>query len=135
MKRNKKGFTIVELVIVIGVIGILSAILIPTFVSLNEQAQNAQLQSNLHNAFSMYAADAADGKYGDATESDVNLEQKDQNKVYISDKATWGAEGAKVYSYENGKWGTPTSTPSSATAVTTATEYVTNGYLGFYIYY
>ena len=30
MKKNKKGFTIVELVIVIAVIGILAAVLIPT---------------------------------------------------------------------------------------------------------
>ena len=34
MKRNKKGFTIVELVIVIAVIAILAAVLIPTFSSL-----------------------------------------------------------------------------------------------------
>ena len=32
VKRIKKGFTIVELVIVIAVIGILSAVLIPTFI-------------------------------------------------------------------------------------------------------
>ena len=31
MKNNKKGFTLVELVIVIAVIAILSAVLIPTF--------------------------------------------------------------------------------------------------------
>ena len=46
-KNNKKGFTIVELVIVIGVIGILSAILIPTFVSLNGQAKDAGLSIGL----------------------------------------------------------------------------------------
>ena len=63
--KNKKGFTIVELVVVIGVIGILSAILIPTFVSLNQKAENAKLQSNLHNAYSTYALDAADGKVGE----------------------------------------------------------------------
>ena len=65
MKRNKnkKGFTIVELVIVIGVIGILSAILIPTFVSLTTKANDAALKSNLANAYSMYAAEASDGKY------------------------------------------------------------------------
>lgn len=39
MKRtNKKGFTIVELVIVIAVIAILAAVLIPTFVSLTNKA-------------------------------------------------------------------------------------------------
>ena len=38
MKNNKRAFTIVELVIVIAVIGILAAVLIPTFSSLIEKA-------------------------------------------------------------------------------------------------
>ena len=62
MRKHKKGFTIVELVIVIGVIGILSAILIPTFVNVTANAKTAALKSDLANAYSMYAADAADGE-------------------------------------------------------------------------
>lgn len=47
MKRNnKKGFTIVELVIVIAVIGILAAVLIPTFSNVIEKANaSAALQA------------------------------------------------------------------------------------------
>ncbi len=41
IKRKNKGFTIVELVIVIAIIGILSAILIPTFVGLINRANIA----------------------------------------------------------------------------------------------
>ena len=41
MKRNKKGFTIVELAIVIAVIGVLTAILIPTFINLTSKAGSA----------------------------------------------------------------------------------------------
>ena len=37
-KVNKKGFTIVELVIVIAVVAILAAVLIPTFVSVVNKA-------------------------------------------------------------------------------------------------
>ena len=46
MKRNnKKGFTIVELVIVIAVIAILAAVLIPTFGGIVDKAkENAALQ-------------------------------------------------------------------------------------------
>ena len=45
MKRNKKGFTIVELVIVIAVIAILAAVLIPTFTTLVDRAKRtADLQ-------------------------------------------------------------------------------------------
>ena len=37
-KTNKKGFTIVELVVVIAVVAILAAVLIPTFVSVVNKA-------------------------------------------------------------------------------------------------
>lgn len=96
MKRNKnkKGFTIVELVIVIGVIGILSAILIPTFVSLTSKANDAALKSNLANAYSMYAADAADGEIDS---SKAKIEFKGQDKVVLSDGA---ATGTKYYTYK-----------------------------------
>ena len=40
-KMNKKGFTIVELVIVIAVIAILAAVLIPTFASLVGKADDS----------------------------------------------------------------------------------------------
>lgn len=61
---KKKGFTIVELVIVIAVIGILSAILIPTFSGLVQKAQDAALQENLRNAYVEYTSREADaGEY------------------------------------------------------------------------
>lgn len=45
-KNNRKGFTTVELVIVIAVIAILAAVLIPTFSSLiNKANESAALQS------------------------------------------------------------------------------------------
>ena len=50
-KNNKKGFTIVELVIVIAVIGILSAILIPTFIGLTNNAKEVKLQADLNGAW------------------------------------------------------------------------------------
>ena len=63
--KKKKGFTIVELVIVIGVIGVLAGILIPTFVNVKQKADEAALKSNLANAYSSYISDAADGKVDD----------------------------------------------------------------------
>ena len=45
-KTNKKGFTIVELVVVIAVVAILAAVLIPTFVSVTNKAkQSADIQA------------------------------------------------------------------------------------------
>ena len=40
-KNNRKGFTIVELVIVIAVIAILAGVLIPTFSGIVEKAKQA----------------------------------------------------------------------------------------------
>ena len=53
LKLNKKGFTIVELVIVIAVIAVLAAVLIPTFSSLVEQANlsaDTQVAKNMNTA-------------------------------------------------------------------------------------
>jgi len=48
-KMNKKGFTIVELVIVIAVIAILSAVMIPTFSGMTKKAkESAALQEANH---------------------------------------------------------------------------------------
>lgn len=45
LRKMKKGFTIVELVIVIAVIAVLTAILVPTFVSISNKADKASDQS------------------------------------------------------------------------------------------
>ena len=55
MKRNnKKGFTIVELVIVIAVIAILSAVLIPTFGTLISDANRTAAQQEARNEYTEY---------------------------------------------------------------------------------
>ena len=55
MKRNnKKGFTIVELVIVIAVIAILSAVLIPTFGTVIEDANKTAAQQEARNLYTAY---------------------------------------------------------------------------------
>ena len=46
----KKGFTIVELVIVIAVIAILAAVLIPTFTSVTEKAKESAALQQARNA-------------------------------------------------------------------------------------
>ena len=50
MKKMKKGFTIVELVIVIAVIAILAAVLIPTFTSVTEKAKESAALQEARNA-------------------------------------------------------------------------------------
>ena len=60
MKRNnKKGFTIVELVIVIAVIGILAAVLIPTFSGVIADANDAARDQEAKNLYTTYVAKEA----------------------------------------------------------------------------
>ena len=53
MKKNKKGFTLAELLIVIAIIGVLVAISIPIF---NNQLRKARLATNKANARAAFSA-------------------------------------------------------------------------------
>jgi len=60
-KTKKRGFTIIELVIVIAVIAILAAVMIPTFSNVVEKANQSAALENARNAYTTYlAADETD---------------------------------------------------------------------------
>lgn len=58
--KNKKGFTIVELVIVIAVIAILAAVLIPTFSNIVGRANEAAAQADAKNLWTQYCVDVTE---------------------------------------------------------------------------
>ncbi len=66
MKRTRKGFTLVELLIVIAILGTLSAAMSVSVIGSTAKAKAATIASNVEacvNAAALYCADHMNGEY------------------------------------------------------------------------
>lgn len=123
-KTSKKGFTLIELIVVIAILGILAAILIPQFVGFQDKARvKAAVSEAASVATAIDAYYAESGVYPtDTTKSDLDISSA--MKENITNLET---DGGFTYTHDNGKQAGRADAASpvaevAAPAATTTTE-------------
>ena len=117
IKKNKKGFTIIELVIVIAVIAILAAVLIPTFSTVIEKSHKSNALSRAKSAYTEIVASKDGGSATDFASKGAAIQVLENGKYYVFSVDTKGKLAAVANSpfdaTKTEKTGTGYTVPSS----------------------
>ncbi len=76
MKKNNKGFTLAELLIVVAIIAVLVAIAIPIFTTQLEKAREATDVSNVRSSYAVVVAEALTQETPNTITAEVTLKQQ-----------------------------------------------------------
>lgn len=76
--KNKKGFTLIELVVVVAILGVLALLIVPNVTNRISEAKEAVLEANIkviNNAIKMYCAEQGDYPEISGTQEGEKIEE------------------------------------------------------------
>ena len=104
LRSNQKGFTLIELMIVIAIIGILAAIAIPNFIAYRDKAYCGQAEHDAQNTLAALSSYYADPDHiGMATVAElIALEALSLNNTTANVQLTGSVTGTMTVSVTDG---------------------------------
>jgi type IV pilus assembly protein PilA len=98
--QDDKGFTLIELMVVVLIIAILIAIAIPTFLGMRRRAQDRAAQSNLRNGLTAAKAFYTDDETFVGFDADLVVDNPDvqplEGAADIEPSLTWNTDAVSV---------------------------------------